>query len=43
MRLLVAASLIKPAHGKYMYTYMETPRGMLHVLVEKLYGIGKSL
>ena len=41
--MITAPNRYWPAHGKYMYTYMEAPRGMLHVLVEKLYGIGEEV
>ena len=41
--MVTAPNKYWPAHGKYMYTYMEAPRDMLHMLIEKLYGIGEEV
>jgi hypothetical protein len=41
--MIAAPNRYWPAHGKYMYTYMEAPRSMFDLLIDRLHGIGEEL
>ena len=41
--MVTAPNKYWPAHGKYMYTYMEAPRDVLHRLIEELHRVGEEL
>jgi len=41
--MITAPNKYWPAHGRYIYTYMEAPRDMAMLLVDRLHGIGEEL
>jgi hypothetical protein len=41
--VITAPNKYWPTHGRYMYTYMETPFEMLDRLIDELYRIAKEL
>jgi hypothetical protein len=41
--MVTAPNKYWPAHGKYMYTYMEAPRDMVVLLVDRLHGVAEEL
>jgi hypothetical protein len=41
--MVTAPNRYWPAHGKYMYTYMEAPRDMVFMLIDRLHGVAEEL
>jgi len=41
--VITAPNKYWPAHGKYMYTYMEAPFSEQNALIEELHRVGKEL